>query len=168
MRFEDALPSLTSNGQARLTEQQRSQRGRPEEPARPSHPQAMRRPRAANVLVPRGSTVGSAETESGEPFQRVRHRRADGEGASPPLADESTAASLPTAEDARREVEADEQRPPRWCRVARAPRERGAVSWWPSHSPDIPHALGRDGSDRCGQHRPHARSHHVEARRSWG
>ncbi len=44
--FEDVLLLLIRNGQARLTELQRNQRGRLEETAKPSHAQAIRRPRA--------------------------------------------------------------------------------------------------------------------------
>lgn len=112
------------------------------------------------MLARHGKAVGSAEAEPVEPSQRVRHRRAGDAGVSPALVDASTAASLPTEEDARREVE-EEKPPPRLCRVARGPHSRGAVFSWRSHSPDTPHASDKDDSDRGGRHRPHARCHLV-------
>jgi hypothetical protein len=51
------------------------------------------------VLSPRGKAVELAETELVVLLQRVEHRRADDEGASPPPADGSGAASLPKALD---------------------------------------------------------------------
>ena len=113
------------------------------------------------MLALHGKAVEPAEAETVEPFQRVPHRRAGGKGASLSLADESIAASLPTEEDARREVEEVASLPPRLYQVARAPRSRGVVFWWPPHSPAIPHASGRDSNDRCGRHRPHAHCHLV-------
>jgi hypothetical protein len=101
------------------------------------------------VLVLREKAVEAAETELAKPFQRAQCRHAGVAGVSPPLAGESAAASLPIQSDDKREVEAGEKRSSRLCREAREQHLRGAVSWWPSRSPDIPHALGRDGSVRA-------------------
>lgn len=72
------------------------------------------------MLVLHGKAVELAEAEPMEPFQRVEHRRVGDAGVSPPLADESAAANLPTEWDEKREVEAEEKRLPQFCRVARA------------------------------------------------
>ena len=61
------------------------------------------------MLVLHGKAVELAEMELMEPFQRVRHQRAGDAGVSPALADESIVASLPTAWDVRRDVEAGEK-----------------------------------------------------------
>jgi hypothetical protein len=51
------------------------------------------------VLVRHGKAVELAETEPGEMFQRIGHRRAGDEGVLLPRADESIAASLPKVQD---------------------------------------------------------------------
>lgn len=51
------------------------------------------------MLVQHGKAVELAETELVEPFLRARHQRAGDEGVSLLRADESTAASLPKAQD---------------------------------------------------------------------
>ncbi len=70
--FEDVLLLLIRNDQARLTERQRDQRGRPEESAKSSHAQAIRRPR----VVAKASGIPKSLIEtSGAVFGRALHAR---------------------------------------------------------------------------------------------